>query len=311
MTEHEDGTTESVESYPDGSSVVTIETTDGTTAIISTDRDGNVKTEVKVSEEAIQEAIEEGTVLPLPLPATEAESDQTSAPIIAVFIPGGSSAVVEVPVKNVTPNTVAVIVAEDGTEKVVKLSAVTDGGVAIPVSGDANVKIVEKEVAFTDIEDSWAEDEILFATAREIFNGTSATTFSPTTTVTRAVMMVSLSRLDGMDLTGGAEWFEPGTEWAVDQKISDGANLHADITREQLVTMLYRYAGTPETDGNLGAFVDNGEVHTWAKDAMAWAVDVGLIKGVGNSCLNPLGHATRAELVTVIARYCQLVNGIL
>ena len=111
--------------------------------------------------------------------------------------------------------------------------------------------------------------------------------------------------LDGQDVTGGATWYEKSMEWAKAKGVSDGTNPNANITREQLVTMMYRYAGSPKADGKLDSFSDSASVSTYAADAMQWAVANGIVNG-SNGKLNPQDNATRAEVAAILMRFCEM-----
>ena len=87
-------------------------------------------------------------------------------------------------------------------------------------------------------------------------------------------------------------------------RISDGRAPEAGITREQLITMLYRYADTPEADGTLDAFADADTVSAYAADAMRWAAANGIVNG-SHSRLNPQGNATRAQAAAMLMRFCE------
>ena len=153
--------------------------------------------------------------------------------------------------------------------------------------------------------DQWYHSAICFAINNGIMNGTgNGTTFSPYLNVSRAMMMTMLARLDGVDTSTGSTWYEAGMKWAMDKGISDGTNPNGDITREQMVTMLYRYAGMPSVSGNLlNGYKDADQVSSWAKDAMTWAVTNGIIQGKGNGTLDPQGTATRAEVAQIRYNY--------
>ena len=88
--------------------------------------------------------------------------------------------------------------------------------------------------------------------------------------------------------------------------ISDGSDLTASVTREQLATMLYRYAGSPETSGTLKDFTDKDSVSSYAESAMKWAVSQGLIDGMGDGRLNPQGTATRAQVAAILTRFSSI-----
>ena len=207
--------------------------------------------------------------------------------------------------EKVTPGTVAVIVKADGTEEIVKTSVLTENGVVLKLEGSATVKVIDNAKDFSDTNGHWAEDAISFVTAREMFAGTSATTFTPNSQMTRAQLMTVLARFDGVDTNGGSVWYEKGMEWAKANGVSDGSNPNGSITREQLATMLWRYSGSPVVEGGVDSFNDAGS--GYATDAMRWAVETGLISGIGNNTLAPQGNATRAQLATILMRYCENV----
>ena len=147
----------------------------------------------------------------------------------------------------------------------------------------------------------WATESIDYVTSRGLFNGKTEDTFAPEEATTRAQLMTVLARLDGADTTGAA--LEKGMAWAVANGISDGSNPNAPITRQQLAAMLYRYAGSPAVEGTLN-FPDAGSVSDYAKDAMLWVTQNGIINGKTDGRLDPTGLATRAQVATMIARYC-------
>ena len=190
------------------------------------------------------------------------------------------------------------------TGEIVKLSVPTEDGMLIKLEGSAKLVLEDRSKDFIDTPGHWGEDAIDFAVAHEMFNGTSETTFTPDGDMTRAMLMTVLARFDGQDTTGGETWYEKGMEWAKANGVSDGTNPNAPITREQLVTMLYRYAGSPAADGSLASFTDAGKVSAYAVDAMGWAVSTGLIAGTGSNTLDPQGSATRAQVATILMRFC-------
>ena len=171
----------------------------------------------------------------------------------------------------------------------------------------ATVKIVDNTRTFADVPDShWGAEAIGFAASRTLMEGTGPATFSPEKEMTRAMAVTVLARWDGVDSAAGEGWYVPGRDWAVAQGVSDGANIHDPITREQLAVMLYRYAGQPEASGSLAGFADGEEVSPWARDAMLWATGEGLIQGVGGNWLDPQGTATRGEAAVILARFAAL-----
>ncbi|MEQ2456991.1 glycoside hydrolase family 2 TIM barrel-domain containing protein [Flavonifractor hominis] len=160
--------------------------------------------------------------------------------------------------------------------------------------------------AFSDVPAThWASEAVDYVVSEGLFNGTSDTTFSPDASMTRAMFFTVLARLDGVDTTGGATWYEKAMTWAVAEGITDGTNPEATITREQLAVMLYRYAGSPATEGSLTGFADASSVSAWAQDAMEWAVAEGILTGKDGSALDPQGTASRAEVATMLMRFVQ------
>ena len=119
------------------------------------------------------------------------------------------------------------------------------------------------------------------------------------------MLMTVLARYAGTDTTGGAAWYEKGMNWAKAKGVSDGTNPEVNITREQLVTMLYRYAGSPKANGSLDSFSDAASVSSYAVNAMQWAVVNGIVNG-SNGKLNPQNNATRAQVAAILMRFCEM-----
>lgn len=158
---------------------------------------------------------------------------------------------------------------------------------------------------FVDVSDqNWFYGSVKFVLEKGLFFGTSDTTFSPNVPMTRAMLWTVLARLDGQNLSAGGSWYEKAQQWAKNKGLSDGFNPNDSITREQLVTMLWRYAGSPKPGGDLSRFSDADHVADYAKEAMAWAVEKGLIQGEGGR-LMPQGNAERAQLAAILLRFCQ------
>ena len=117
-----------------------------------------------------------------------------------------------------------------------------------------------------------------------------------------------IARLAGRDTSGGSNWYERGQIWAKNKGITDGTAPLADVTREQLVTMLWRFKGSPYVNiDNLGQFKDAAEVSGWAVQPVRWAAANGLLNGASGSLI-PQGRATRAEVAAILARFCQNVG---
>ena len=124
--------------------------------------------------------------------------------------------------------------------------------------------------------------------------------------MTRAMLMTVLARLDGVDTAAGAVWYEKGMEWAVASGVSDGSSPDQSITREQLVTMLWRYAGSPAASGALPGFTDAGQIHGHAQEALGGAVENGVISGFAGAQLEPARQATRAQVARILNNFMEL-----
>ena len=181
--------------------------------------------------------------------------------------------------------------------------------------------------------DYWAHKGIDYCVRNRLMSGVGAGAFSPDTACTRAQIVKILYNRSGnqtdysyyylpfTDVAPGA-WYYNAVAWAYYNDVTSGTSAtmftpNAAITRQQLVTFLYRYTVkyAPEFTGNaapISTFPDAGSVANWAYAAMSWAVGNGLIKGNahdnGPDYLDPNGSATRAQTATIIMRYCQLIG---
>lgn len=156
---------------------------------------------------------------------------------------------------------------------------------------------------FADVAaDAWYCDAVAYVYANGLMEGVSETLFAPNANMSRAMVWAILARIDGEEITG-ADWVADAREWAMANGVSDGTDANGFVTREQFVTMLYRYAGEPATAANLDGYTDGAGVSAWAVDAMAWAVEKGIITGVTDTTLAPRGTATRAQCAAMLMRF--------
>lgn len=156
---------------------------------------------------------------------------------------------------------------------------------------------------FTDVEkDSWYEAGVSYVVENKLFLGTGDDTFAPMMTMTRGMLMTVLARSAGADTTVGKTWYEAGMNWAKVNGVSDGTNPEAVVTREQIVTMLWRYMGQPTPVGDIAMFADGLTVSDWADLACSWAVGAGILTGKDGNRLDPQGQATRAEVAVLLER---------
>ena len=322
---HSSNTTTTTTTKPDGSKVTTtVNKSTGETTVTTASPDG-VKVQMVTKGDTVvdasvtipKDAIEASTVeLPAELPTTD---DQHKAPAIKIKLPQGTDAVkVEVPVDGLTDGTVAVLVKPDGTEQVIRRSVTEDGKLVVPLDGSATVKIVDKGASFRDVpQDSWAAGPIAYATSRELFKGMGNGRFGPDAAMTRAMMASVLYRFYGEPAPSTSvrysdvetdRYYADAVAWLSEQGIVSGANgkylPEESVTREQLMAMLYRAAGSPAIkQGGLDRFADGQAVSAWARDAAAWAVDNGIVKGVSGNRLAPQKAVSRAEAAAMLQRF--------
>ena len=180
------------------------------------------------------------------------------------------------------------------------------------------------ENPFTDVPAShWAHDDITYVYENDLMNGTDGSLFSPESTTTRAQVVTVLYRLAGQPAADWANpfwdvpasaWFHDAVTWAWENDITGGvSSTHFGagnaVTREQLATFLYRYAQDQGYDtsarADLSGYSDAGLVSSYATEALSWANATGLIIGTTATTLSPKGSATRAQVATILSRFCQ------
>lgn len=180
--------------------------------------------------------------------------------------------------------------------------------------------------AFTDITGHWAADNILFAASRGLLSGTSDTTFSPDTGMTRGMFVTTLGRLAGInpdsyqtgkftDVKADA-YYAPYVNWAAQTGIVEGVTAttfapDTNINREQMAVIMKNYAAKlgydlPQTLKAV-TFADNTQISSWAKDAVKSMQQAGILTGKNENKFDPKGTATRAEVATVLRRFVEIV----
>ena len=302
-TTGKDGSVSKTTTNPNGSSVTETKAADGSTGTVKTDKNGQTTAETKVSAKAVEDAKKNGEAVKAPV-EVKATRDSSTAPTVKVELPKNSGDTkVEIPVSNVKPGTVAVLVHADGTEEIVKNSLPTEDGIQLTVNGGATVKIVDNSKDFIDTRNHWAKDAIDFVSARGLVNGMNDSIYAPDASTTRAQLWTILARQNNADLTGGATWFENAQNWAKEKGISDGMNPNGTINRAQMVTMLWRAMGQPAA-GSAASFTDVPTDSYYAQ-AVAWAVENGITAGVGGGRFDPNATCTRAQIVTFLYRNYQ------
>ncbi len=210
----------------------------------------------------------------------------------------------------------------------------TDGTASFPFSHASDYAIVidtdshePVELPFTDVpEGAWYEDAAAYVYKHGLMAGTSATTFAPDVTTSRAMIATILWRMAGSPVVNYAmnytdvaqgQWCSEAIRWATSEGVVTGYGnglfgTNDPITREQLATMLWRYAQTEGYDVSIGedtnilSYTDVASLSEYAIPAMQWAVGAGIINGTGDgSTLTPQGQATRAQAAVMLQRFCE------
>ena len=181
------------------------------------------------------------------------------------------------------------------------------------------------DMPFTDVNsNSWYFNAVEFVYNKGIMQGVSSTKFSPSGTVTRGMIVTMLWRMAGEPYVGGGSfddvasgsYYATAVAWAAKNGIVDGYNStrfgpNDAVTREQIATMLYRYAkwlGYSASGSSLAGYSDASSVSSWAKDAMGWAVKNSVVTGVTATKLNPASSATRAETAQMFMNFYEYLN---
>ena len=191
----------------------------------------------------------------------------------------------------------------------------------LSVSTRIEVTFTNGKLPFTDVRESdWFYDDVVFAYENGLFSGTSDTTFSPNTSMTRAMLVTVLYRLEGQPTVNGRSgfsdvtfnsYYEDAVTWAADNGIVNGISAstfspNANVTREQMAAILYRYAQYKKyntaASSSLNSFSDHASVSGYAVTPLQWAVAEKLINGSAGK-LMPTGNATRAQVAAILHRF--------
>lgn len=180
-------------------------------------------------------------------------------------------------------------------------------------------------IPFQDVaQNDWFCGAVQYAYDHDLMGGVAQDVFAPGGTTTRAQLVTILHRLEGQPAAGenpftdvaGGTWYADAVAWAAQNGIVDGVTAttfapNDPVTREQMAAILYRYAQYKGYDvtasGDLSGYTDAGAIRPYAEAAMAWANGAGLITGVSDTTLQPRGNSTRAQVATILMRFCQKV----
>ena len=195
----------------------------------------------------------------------------------------------------------------------------------LTVSTRIEVEFTDGKLPFTDVhETDWFYNDVLFVYEEGLFAGTSDTTFSPNAAMTRAMLVTVLYRLEGEPAVSGRSgfsdvtfnsYYEDAVTWAADNGIVNGTSIttfspNANVTREQMAAILYRYAQYKKyntaASSSLNGFTDQASVSGYAAASLEWAVAEKLVNG-SNGKLMPTGNATRAQVAAILHRFVENV----
>ena len=221
---------------------------------------------------------------------------------------GGGSAAVTVPYEKKNADKVVAVYYMDDAGKLTKMNASYDAKTkSITFTAPHFSEYVLTEIdplPFTDVAESdWYCDSVRYVFEQGLMGGTSAATFAPSALTNRQQVWMILARLSGEKPADMAA----ARAWAIKAGVSDGSKPTASITRQQLAAMLYRYAGSPAASGTLG-FTDKAGIADYAKDAVCWCVEKGIIGGYTDGSFRPAAKASRAHLAAMLQRYMELVG---
>lgn len=195
----------------------------------------------------------------------------------------------------------------------------------LTVSTRIEVEFADGKLPFTDVhETDWFYNDVLFVYEEGLFAGTSDTTFSPNAAMTRAMLVTVLYRLEGEPAVSGRSgfsdvtfnsYYEDAVTWAADNGIVNGTSIttfspNANVTREQMAAILYRYAQYKKyntaASSSLNGFTDQASVSGYATASLEWAVAEKLVNGSAGK-LMPTGNATRAQVAAILHRFVENV----
>ena len=189
------------------------------------------------------------------------------------------------------------------------------------------VEVTPEPLPFTDVkEGDWFHDAVQYVYDNGLMDGVGDGQFTPHATTNRAMVVTILYRLAGEpDVSGDLGftdvapglWYTDAVTWAAEKGIVNGISAtefspSGDLTREQLATVLYRYAESMGYDVSasvdLSGFPDAGDIQSYATKALSWAVAAGLLQGFEDDSLQPQSTATRAQIATILMRFCETVG---
>ncbi len=310
---------------PDGSTTVTTKQSDGSATTATTAADGSVSTtktdaagklasaEVTISEQALSKALGEKGFVTAPVEVKAADRAVNAPPIKLTVPEREQSTLVKIPVENMTKGTVAILVDENGNERILKSSLAAEDSVLLWVTGPVTVKIVDNSVLMPNVsEDAWYYEYFQYTAPHEIPLGTASDgAFDPNQTTSYGDMV---KYLRDFALDGGDSKMSTGTsDWSADalaqmQELGLlGSDPKASSPRAVTAELLRRCAKELGCDttptGDFSQFSDSDQIPPELRDSMRWIVGVELMNGMGDGTLNPMGDTTDAQSAKLFTKF--------
>ena len=250
-------------------------------------------------------------------------TDTTSETIPAlVYVDDGGIVIPSGVVTPTTDQTETVDIEEEATPLAALPENLSEFTVAVTDENGETTEVAVSELptVYADVEETaWSRDAIAYVSATGLMNGVGnnadgEATFSPTTGATGDMLTTVIYRTVSGETTSGENWADDAVAWAEETGLTDGIGLESDktVTREQMVTMMYRAAEAQGFDvtatNDLLKYTDADKISDYARAAMEWAVSVGLIEGTDVDKLSPDAEVTREQIATILMRFNEMTN---
>ncbi len=279
----------------------------GSKIVTVTDVNGKQASSVQLSDEAVKKAEASGKPIEIAVSAAKPEADAKKAAAVNVILPKGKEkAAVSIPVKEAETTTVLMKVNADGSFTPIVTSVVNEEGTGVVATvEDGSYIVVDNKVEFEDVKkDAWYEAGVNFAASRGLMVGVGEGKFAQETALTTAQTAAVIGRIKG---EGTSESWEKAVEKFGKAEVNN---------RQNTISMLYeayKEIGGSEVAVNADALItfrDSSDISAENLEAVRWAVAAGLINGVGDDLIDPLGELTRGQFGTMLERFIKLLAGI-
>ena len=287
--------------------------TDGSTTKVTTDpATGRMTVAVTLPAGLCEKAEREGNSILLSMPPWAAGTE------LRIHADSQRPVRVTIPLEQAQLGMTALLHPEQGEPELVRKSAVDGTGLRLSVTGDAVLTLTDRSRTFPDTDNHWASNAVKFVTGRELFAGVTENSFGPAVKMSRGMLAQVLYTMEGRPAYQSGDsftdvkendWFRDAVLWASGTGVASGYGNgqfgpEDNLTREQLALILYSCAGRPAHSDTPPVFTDSGSISGYAVDALAWAVESGIMNGVGGGRIAPQAVATRAEAAVMLMQFC-------